>query len=417
MITRNRVQAEGMIEFYTLSNGIRIIHTPVKGRVAYCGFMVNTGSRDELENEQGLAHFIEHVVFKGTKRRKAYHILSRLENVGGDLNAYTTKEDTCIYASFLPEQYQRTLELFSDIISNSVFPEKELVKEKEVIIDEINSYKDSPSEQIFDDFEELLFQGHPLGRPILGTPEHLKNFSRKHVLRFMARNYKTHQMVVSSVGDIRGDKLVRLCEKYFGSIAAEGDVPPRLVPAAAKGSTTELSKAHYQAHCVIGATAYSATHENRSGLLLLNNLLGGPGMNTRLNMNIREKYGFCYNLDSSYQPYSDSGVFCIYLGTDFEYLEKTIALVLNELKKLRENSLGSLQLYRAKQQIKGQIAIAFESNLNEMLSMGKSYLVHNKVESIEEIFARIDSLSALSLVEIANEVFNPDYFTTLIYKR
>lgn len=406
-----------MYQFHTLSNGIRIIHTPVNTRVAYCSFMVNTGSRDEKNDEQGLAHFIEHVVFKGTKHRKAYHILSSLENVGGDLNAYTTKEDTCIYAAFLHEHYERSLELFSDIIQNSIFPEKELIKEKEVIIDEINSYKDSPSEQIFDDFEEMLFKGHPLGRPILGTPEHLKSFSRKHVLRFIARNYRSHQMVIASVGNISLKQLVKLCEKYFSSIPESNHTPERFKPDTLTGSHLQQSKPHHQAHCVIGSAAYSSTSDKRPGLVLLNNLLGGPGMNTRLNMNIRERYGFCYNLDSSYQPYSDTGIFCIYLGTDFAYLDKTIHLVYKELKKLRETALGQLQLHRAKQQIKGQIAIAFESNLNEMLSMGKTYLTHNKVESIEDVLTKIDAFTSMDLLGIANEIFDPANLSSLIYKQ
>jgi predicted Zn-dependent peptidase len=387
----------------------------LRTKVAHCGFMVNTGSRDELEEEQGLAHFIEHVIFKGTRKRKAYHILSRLENVGGDLNAFTTKEDTCIYASFLSEHYERTLELFSDVVKNSTFPDKEIAKEKEVIIDEINSYKDSPFEQIYDDFEEALFMNHSLGRPILGTPEHLKRFTRKHILRFISRNYRTSQMVISSAGSIGIDELESICNTYFSDIQTTGEPNQRTQALSSAGTTLSLQKQHYQAHCIIGSGAYSANDEKRTAMILLNNLLGGPGMNTRLNMNIREKYGFCYNLESSYQPYSDTGAFSIYLGTDFEYLDKTIQLVMKELKKLREQKLGSMQLFYARQQIKGQIAIAFESNLNEMLGQGKSYLLYNRTENLNQVLKRFDAITADVLLDVANEVFAPERMVTIKY--
>jgi predicted Zn-dependent peptidase len=401
---------------HRLENGIRIIHKEVKNQVAHCGVIINTGSRDELEREQGIAHFIEHTIFKGTKKRKAYHILSRLENVGGELNAYTTKEETCIYASFLHPYYERSMELFADISQNSVFPQAEIEKEKEVIIDEINSYRDNPAEEIFDEIEDMIFEGHPLGRNILGTKELVRSFTRKNIFRFMKRTFNTDEIVICSVGNIEFAKLLRLAEKYFGQIKPNPRSFQRLKFNSYQPKTQSFEKGMYQAHCIIANQAYSRTDKKRTGLVLLNNVLGGPGLNTRLNMGIREKYGFCYNIESNYTMYSDTGILSIYLGTDFSYLEKTIKLVLRELKKLREQKLGSLQLHRAKQQLIGQIAISQESNVNELLSIGKSILAYDKVDSIESIIDEINAIEAGELLEIANEIFDPKQLSTLIYR-
>jgi predicted Zn-dependent peptidase len=401
---------------HRLENGIRIIHKEVKNQVAHCGVIINTGSRDELEREQGIAHFIEHTIFKGTKKRKAYHILSRLENVGGELNAYTTKEETCIYASFLHPYYERSMELFADISQNSVFPQAEIEKEKEIIIDEINSYRDNPAEEIFDEIEDMIFEGHPLGRNILGTKELVRSFTRKNIFRFMKRTFNTDEIVICSVGNIEFAKLLRLAEKYFGQIKPNPRSFQRLKFNSYQPKTQSFEKGMYQAHCIIANQAYSRTDKKRTGLVLLNNVLGGPGLNTRLNMGIREKYGFCYNIESNYTMYSDTGILSIYLGTDFSYLEKTIKLVLRELKKLREQKLGSLQLHRAKQQLIGQIAISQESNVNELLSIGKSILAYDKVDSIESIIDEINAIEADELLEIANEIFDPKQLSTLIYR-
>jgi len=398
-----------------LSNGIRIIHRETTGNVAHCGVAINAGSRDELPEENGLAHFIEHIIFKGTKTRKAFHILSRLENVGGDLNAYTAKEETFIYASFLSDYYERTLELFADILFNSTFPEKEIKKEKDVVLDEINSYKDSPSELIFDEFEELLFKGHPIGGSILGTPETVKNFNREAIQRFMKRNYLTGRMVISSVGNIKTADLVRLAGKYFGSAEVittkvNRDVFDKYVPE----MKTDL-KSNFQVHCVLGNLAYDLASEKRTALALLNNILGGPGMNTRLNLNIRERYGYCYNIESHYQPFSDTGYFNIYIGTDNGYLDKSIQLIFKELKMLRDNALGTLQLHRAKQQIIGQLAISLESRVSEMISTGKSHLFFDEVDTFETIRNKIEKLTAADLLDVANEIFIPDRFSRLTY--
>jgi predicted Zn-dependent peptidase len=401
---------------HQLPNGIRIIHKPTDAYVAHCGLTINAGSRDEELNEQGLAHFIEHVIFKGTQKRRAHHILSHMENVGGELNAYTTKEDTCIYASFMHTWYQRWFDLLSDILFNSTFPEKELAKEKDIIIDEINSYKDNPGEQIFDDFDGVIFDGHPLGRNILGLPKNIKTFNRDHISRFTSRTYATEEMVICSVGRIPFSELIRLAEKYFGHAPRSCRQNQRLEFNGYVTKEKVVKRRNHQAHCVLGGPGYKADHSGKTALILLNNMLGGPGLNSRLNMAVREKHGFCYNIESHYLPYSDSGIFSIYFGTDADYIDKTLSLIRKELNRFRNEKLGLLQLKRAKQQLIGQVAISFESNLAEMLSMGKSILLYNKVDTIEEINQKIEAVSAANLLEAANEVFDPERLSMLTFK-
>jgi predicted Zn-dependent peptidase len=333
-----------------LPNGIRIVHKPVDSLVAHCSLTINAGSRDELPKEHGLAHFIEHTIFKGTKKRHSHHVLSYMENVGGEINAYTTKEETCIYGSFTHNHYERWFNLLSDIIFNSTFPEKELEKEKDIIIDEINSYKDNPSEQIYDDFEDLIFKGHPLGRSILGNPRSLKSFKRESILGFLENNYNPAEMVISSVGQIPFSNLVRLAEKYFGNVVSTTKGQNRQLFEGYLPEIKTVKRRNHQSHCILGNTAYEATNPKKTALILLNNVLGGPGLNSRLNMSVREKNGYCYTIDSHYHPFTDTGIFCIYFGTDDEYLGKTMELVHKELKKFRELTLGTLQLKRAKQQ-------------------------------------------------------------------
>lgn len=403
-------------EIFSLENGIKLIHKKTSGKVAHCGLLLNTGSRDEDENEWGMAHFIEHVIFKGTKKRKAYHVLSRLEDVGGDLNAYTTKEDTCIYAAFLDEYYDRTLELISDIAFNPVFPEKELEKEKEIILDEINSYKDSPSELIFDDFEELVFCHDPIGRNILGSPERVRSFRRDDVLSFIERKYNTDQMVICSVGNIDFSKLKRIVEKYFGHIEPNIRKDKRVAPQLYAPVYSEVAKNTYQTHCMLGNVAYDANDPRRISLLLLTNILGGPGLNSRLNLSLREKHALAYNVEANYTPYSDTGLFSIYFGTDGENFERSLAICKKEMDKLRNTKLGIVQLKRAKQQMIGQMAISSENNENLMLSIGKSLLLYNKVDTLEEVIKKVNALTAENLIETANEIFDPHKLTTLIYK-
>ncbi len=401
---------------HTLSNGIKLVHKPVDSLVAHCGITINTGSRDELPAEQGIAHFIEHLIFKGTGKRKAHHVLSHMENVGGEINAYTGKEDTCIYSSFMHIHYARCLDLISDIVFRSSFPEKEIEKEKDIVIDEINSYKDSPGEQIFDDFDGLIFKDHPLGNNILGTPRHLKKFRKEHILTFLKRNYVTHEMVISSVGKIDFQKLIKLAERYFGHLPATARTLPREKLNGYHAEIRHVKRRNHQVHCVLGNRAYRADDDKKTALVLLNNILGGPGLNSRLNMAVREKYGLCYNIESHYQPYSDIGLFSIYLGTDHVFIDRAVFLVMRQLERLREKRLGSLQLKRAKLQLQGQVAISFESNVNEMLSMGKSIILYNKIDSLEQINHKIESVNATELLEVANEIFEPGQLSMLMYK-
>ncbi len=403
-------------EIFELSNGIRVVHRQTDRPVAHCGLIIQAGSRDEKENEEGLAHFIEHVLFKGTTKRKAYHILSRMEDAGGELNAYTDKENTVIYSSFLKADYSRAIDLIFDIASNSTFPEKELAKEKEVIIDEINSYKDSPSDLIFDEFEEILFPNHPLGTNILGTPERVKSFSRKNVLNFMQREYSADRMVFSSVGNITGARLKKILEKATDHNLAQAQPLQRSQPDAYQAVKREKEKSNFQTHAVIGNRAYAADHKSSRTLHLLNNILGGPGMNSRLNLNIRERYGFTYNIESFYSPYSDTGVFGIYAGTDPDTIGKTLKLISKEMKKLREKPMGSMQLTKAKRQILGQIAMGQENNAALMLALGRSLLTFGRIDTFEEIEKKIAGITATEIMEVANEIMNQDHMSTLIYK-
>jgi predicted Zn-dependent peptidase len=398
-----------------LKNGIRIIHKPVKSEVAHCGFIIKTGSRDERIDENGITHFIEHAIFKGTEKRKAYHILNRIDNVGGEINAFTTKEKTSIYASFTKPHLERAIELLTDILFNSTYPESELKKEKDVIIDEINSYLDSPYEQIYDDFEDLVFKDHPLGMNILGTVDSVKKIDRKKVLNFIQENYLTNQIVFSIVGDFPFKKIEKLCKKYLNNIPKKTSDNERLAFENYKPIQEEIKKDVYQTHCVIGNVAYSAHHKHKNGFILLNNILGGPAMNSRLNMGIREKYGFTYNIESSYTAFSDIGLFYIYLGTDQKHIEKSIKLVHKELKMLKVKKLTSSQLQKAKQQIVGQITLSEENNCNVMLGMGKSMLLYNKVDNLKETYKKINAITQGELQEIANEVFDDTKLSSLIF--
>lgn len=403
------------IHYHTLSNGIRIVHKEVNNEVAHCGIIVGAGSRNENDREHGLAHFLEHIFFKGTTKRKVHQVLNRLENVGGELNAFTTKEETCIYASFLSAYYNRTLDLISDILFHSTFPEKEIQKEKDVIIDEINSYKDSPYEMIYDDFEDLVFDGHPLGRNILGTKQNLRRFNQEMIKAFIRNNYSTEQMVICSVGRIKFSRLVKLTEKYFTGDCCRPRVPESYSEHIYKPARKIIRKRTYQTHCITGNTAYPYNSEKRIPMALLNNYFGGPGLNSRLNMAVREKHGIAYNNESLYTSYSDTGIFAVYLGIDNGALEKTLEYVENELKKLRNNMLGTLQLNNARRQFTGQLAIAFESNATQMLSMGKSMLLTNRVMGLKEVFETIERIKSADLLEIANEVFDPDRRSLLVY--
>jgi predicted Zn-dependent peptidase len=403
-------------ERYTLENGIRIIHLHSDSPVGHCGLIINAGSRDEEEHEHGMAHFIEHAIFKGTQKRKAYHILSRIDDVGGEINAYTSKEDTTIHTSFLKNDYERAMELMADITSHSIFPGKEISREKEVIIEEIKSYQDDPAELIFDDFEELIFKNQPLGKNILGNPKDLRRFTKADIESFIQKNYHTDEMVLCSVGNIPFTKLTRLATKYFGSIPPNPRVNQRIKFDNYTPEIKTIKKRTHQAHCIIGNIAYNTHDKKKIGMTLLDNILGGPGLNSRLNLLLREKYGYAYHVESNYTAYSDTGMFAVYFGTDKENLEKSTKLVKKEFARLRENKLGVMQLKKAKRQLFGQIAINADSNANLLLAIGKSYLLFNKVDQLDDIRQKIEAITVEDIQEIANEVLNEEKLSMLIYQ-
>lgn len=401
---------------FNLPNGLRVIHKQTDRPVAHLGLFINAGSRDELENEGGLAHFIEHALFKGTKNRRAYHILNRLDSVGGELDAYTTKEMTCLYASFLKEYYNRALELIADISLHSTFPEKELEKEKEVILDEILVYQDSPSEQIFDDFESLLFKGHSLGKPILGTKESVLALNRVHIHAYQNRLYTASNMVISSVGNISVKRLKKLIEKLFQEVPTKKAVIDRKAFLPLVPIHQEVNRGSMQTHYMMGKASISSKSPKRYGMSLLNNILGGPAMNSILNLKVRERFGYTYHLESNYTAFSDSGEFSIYLASDPKYMDRCLSAIEKELKLLTQKSLSTSKLHLAKQQLKGQLAISRENNASLMLSYGKSFLMNNQVKTIAEIHHQIDQISASELLEIANQEFEANLFSTLTYQ-
>lgn len=401
---------------FTLKNGLRIVHTNSPGNVVYCGLSVKAGSRDERQDEQGMAHFVEHTIFKGTVKRKAWHILNRMENVGGDLNAYTNKEETVIYSTFLAEHLARAMELLSDIVFHSVFPQKELDKEKGVILDEINMYEDSPSELIYDDFEALLFNGHPLGHNILGTPEVLASFKSSDVLDFVSRYYSPSNMVLFVKGGVDFKRVKSLAVRYFESVA---DKPVARVEAALPDYVPfeEVRfKDLHQTHVMIGCRAYDAFDKRRTTLYLLANILGGPGMNSRLNVELREKRGMVYNVEANLVSYKDTGVFCVAFASDSEDSARCVELTRRQLKHLMEKKMGTLSLAMAKKQLIGQIGVASDNNENCALDMAKSFLHYGKVNTSESLFEKIEAVTAADVMEVANEKFADDVLSLLIYK-
>jgi predicted Zn-dependent peptidase len=405
------------LTFHTLPNGIRLVHCMTASEVAHCGVIINAGSRDELPEEHGTAHFIEHMLFKGTTHRKSFHILSRLEDVGGELNAYTTKEETAIHASFLREHYPRATELLADLLFSSTFPAAEIEKEKEVVMEEINSYLDNPAEYIFDEFEELVFPDQPIGRNILGRPETVKAVTGESIRKFIVRNYSTSEMVFCSVGAISPKNITALFEKHFGRIASREGARRQRSEYRYRPVTFEKKMETFQNHCIIGNIGYDLHHSSRMGLFMLNNILGGQGMNSRLNLSLREKRGYAYNVESMYNPYTDTGLITIYFGTDSRNLEKSISLTRTELERLRRQPLGTLQLTKAKNQIRGYLARAYENHESLMLSLGKSLLIFDRIDTMETIFHKIDAVTAIELTDIASTVFEEASLSTLIYRQ
>ena len=401
---------------YSLSNGLRLVHLPCESPVAYCGFAINVGSRDEDQDSFGMAHFVEHMLFKGTKKRRSTHILNRMETVGGELNAYTTKEETFIYSVFLEPHFERAFELLSDLVFHSSFPEQETKKELEVILDEINSYEDNPAELIYDEFENLLYEGQQLGHHILGTPESINRFTHKQGLDFVRQHYLSDNIVFFSMGKTPFKKIVRLAEAFIGKEPQKPHIQHRLQPACIAAKRIGCTKNTNQAHVMIGGRAYNLQDKRRVGLHLINNILGGPGMNSRLNISLREKRGLVYQIDSSITSYSDTGIFSIYFGSEKQEAERCIQLTLKELKKFRDKALTTLQLARAKKQLIGQLGVATDHRESTFLRLGKSFLHHNHFDSLPDICAQIESLSSGCLWDICNEVFDEGGISLLKYE-
>ncbi|WP_156305310.1 M16 family metallopeptidase [Sphingobacterium endophyticum] len=400
---------------FQLENGLRILFQPHPSTISHVCLIVDAGSRHEEIGKFGTAHFIEHLLFKRTERRSTNQILNRLESVGGDLNAYTTKEYTCVHASFLNPYLSRALDLFEDILFHSIFPEDEMDKEKEVILDEMASYLDSPEESIMDDFEDLVFQGSGLGHNILGLEEDLKSISQKDIKRFIEQHYDTSKIVIAISGNYTEKKVLSIANKCFGDSNAFhwAHVAEELIKRPI--SLVEREKPINQAHVVLGGPAYGIHDPRKTGLLLLNNLLGGYGMSNILNLNIREKYGIAYTIESNYSLYSDTGLFSIYFGTDDEKVDKTLKLVGKELKKLMEQELSAQVLERCKNKFKGQIALAEENRMSLIIAEAKNILDYDRVVGLQEVFDKIDQVNSKEIREIANDVFCKENLSSLSF--
>ena len=448
---------------YTLDNGLRIIHLPSDSQVVYCGYQINAGTRNEEPGEEGLAHFCEHVTFKGTERRKAWHILNCLESVGGDLNAYTNKEGTVYYSAILKEHIARAVDLLSDIVFHSVYPQAEIDKEVEVICDEIESYNDSPAELIYDEFENILFKGSPLGHNILGTAEQVRAFKTEDALRFTRKLYRPDNAIFFAYGDIDFKKLVKLIQKALGEcpkgrelacstdcksaetpteeriaektptderIAEEtpteemeaGDANHKVqsskfnVQSKVAGKTIVMQKNTHQAHVMIGTRAYDVNDDRRMPLYLLNNMLGGPGMNAKLNLALREHNGLVYTVESTMVSYGDTGTWSIYFGCDEHDVKRCLRLVRKELDKFMQKPLSDAQLKAAKKQIKGQIGVACDNRENFALDFGKSFLHYGWEKNVDRLYEQVDEITAAQIQAVAQELFDKDRLTTLIFK-
>ena len=427
---------------YTLDNGLRIIHLPSDSKVVYCGYQINAGTRNEDPGEEGLAHFCEHVTFKGTERRKAWHILNCLESVGGDLNAYTNKEGTVYYSAILKEHIARAVDLLTDIVFHSVYPQAEIDKEIEVICDEIESYNDSPAELIYDEFENIIFKGSPLGHNILGTAEQVRSFKTEDALRFTRKLYRPDNAIFFAYGDIDFKKLLRLLKKSFLSeerrVKSEettfGDRRESQFnsPEAQaqfniqhstfntqhsfEGQTIVMQKNTHQAHVMIGTRAYDVNDSRRMPLYLLNNMLGGPGMNAKLNLALREHNGLVYTVESTMVAYGDTGIWSIYFGCDEHDVKRCLRLVRKELDKFMQKPLSEAQLKAAKKQIKGQIGVACDNRENFALDFGKSFLHYGWEKNVDRLYEQVDEITAEQIQAVAQELFDKDRLTTLIFR-
>ena len=401
-------------ETYILPNGIKGIHRRTKSNITHCALVVNAGTRDERKGEYGLAHFAEHAFFKGTAHRKAYQVNCRLENRGGELNAYTCKEDTTIHATTLRSDFQKAAEIIADVAFNSTFPEHELQREREVIIDEINTYKDSHVDMIFDTFENMIFEGSELGHNILGTKATLARHSSESIKRFITRTHTTDQMVFSSIGNMPLSRVQSVAEHYFGSQKATVREFSRTKPQDVEPFERTINKHTHQTHCIIGARAYDINAERRLPLALLINILGGPSANSLLNMVLREKNGLSYNTEAVYTPYNDSGMVAIYFSSDHHNADLCRELMDRELRTLRSTPLTARRLAMTKRQFLAQMAISMENNEGYMLGAGKSYLVHDEIDTLEEVYRKVSAVTTNQIMEVAEEIFSRT--STLIYQ-
>ena len=401
---------------HTLPGGLRIVHLPTDTDVAYCGLAVDAGTRDEDEDESGLAHFVEHMLFKGTQRRRAWHILNRMESVGGDLDAYTTKEETFLYSVFPAPHFERAVELIADLATNARFPAAEIEKEREVILDEIRSYEDAPAELIFDEYESILFDGHPLGRPILGNKRALRRFDTLRGQSFMTRYYAAPNMVFFSMGPTDFRRVVRVAERHFAALPTVGSPHRRTPPAKAAPRETISRKRTHQSHVILGARACNLFDARHAPLYLLNNILGGPGMNSRLNVALRERRGLVYGVESNLTCYTDAGLCTIYFGTDPRNRTQALDIVHAELARLRDRRLSPTQLAAAKKQAVGQLRVAGDNREGLFLSLGKSFLRFGRCDTPAETARRIEEVTADEIFAVANEFLAPERLSCLIYE-
>lgn len=401
----------------TLNNGLRIIHLPNNSKIAYCGYQIKAGTRNEKPGDEGLAHFCEHVTFKGTQTHTSTAIINKLESVGGDLNAFTNKEDTVFYSAIPVEHFAKAVDVLSDIVFYSIFPQAEIDKEVEVICDEIESYNDSPAELIYDEFENLVFKGHPLGHNILGSADRVRGFATVDAMRFTQQYYRPDNAIFFVYGNIDFKRLVKTLEKLTPKQLQENVVDEALVVANGKlPELTILNHDTHQAHVMIGNRAYSATHPLRIPLYLLNNMLGGPGMNARLNVILRERRGLVYSVESSMVCYGDTGLWSVYFGCDPHDVNRCVRLVKGEFKRLMEKPLPEKTLAAAKKQIKGQLAVACDNNENFAIDFGKSFLHFGDEKDIEKLYQKIDAVTAEQIQQVAKEIFDKDSLATLVIK-
>ncbi len=402
-------------EIHTLKNGIRIAHNRITtSKIVHCGIMLDIGSRDETPKNQGIAHFWEHMAFKGTRRRKAFHILNRLDSLGGELNAFTDKEKILFYASIRDEYFERAFELLADITFNSIFPSSQIDKERNVILEEMSMYFDDPEDSLQDEFDNVIFKEHPLGMNILGSEKTVRSFKRRDFQEFVKNHLDTRKIIFSCVGNVSTEEVMRLAEKYLGPVPRVISRKVRKNFSGYKPTEVVLKRDVKQARCAMGRTSYKLSDSKRGTFYMLTNILGGGGMNSRLNMALREKYGFVYSIGAQFVPFTDTGLFMISFGTEPSQLKKSIELVKLELQKMRDQPMGVKQLAAAKEQLLGQIAMSEESNINFMIMMARNLLDLGKVSSMEEMFERVKNTSAQRLQELSNEMFNEDRLSYLI---